>query len=76
MQETGEFGRLLMFLGVGLVLIGATLVWLPKLSWFGHLPGDIMIQRRHMTIVFPLTTCFVLSLAASLLVWLVGRWLR
>ena len=73
MSQMDGFGRWLIFLGLSLALMGAALVLLPKVPWFGRLPGDIIIQRRHVTVFVPITTCLLLSLGASLTLWFVGR---
>ncbi|MGZ5875262.1 MAG: DUF2905 domain-containing protein [Bradyrhizobium sp.] len=47
---------------LGLVILMAGLLW-PYLSQIGlgRLPGDIVIERRNVTLYFPLMTCLVLS---------------
>jgi len=42
-----------------------------KISWLGRLPGDIIIKKENFTFIFPLTTCLLLSLGLSLLIWLI-----
>jgi hypothetical protein len=63
---------------VGVVTAGIGLIWLlvPSLPWLGHLPGDIAIERENVRFYFPLATCILLSLIASAIFWLVGRFLR
>lgn len=36
----------------------------------GRLPGDLVVEQEHFCIYWPLTTCALLSLVASLLFWL------
>ncbi|KAF0092856.1 MAG: hypothetical protein E1N59_3374 [Puniceicoccaceae bacterium 5H] len=62
----------------GLLLTGVGLiVWLLGgrgwLNWFGHLPGDIRVEGERGGFYFPLTTCIVISVALSLLMWLFRR---
>jgi hypothetical protein len=47
---------------LGLVLLFAGLLW-PYLSQIGlgRLPGDVVIERRNMTLYFPLMTCLFLG---------------
>ena len=49
------------------------MVWIlaPSLPWLGRLPGDIRIERESFRLYFPLVTCLLLSLAWSLVVWLI-----
>jgi hypothetical protein len=67
-------GRTLIILGLVLVAVGvvATLVGRPPIP-FGRLPGDIRIHGKNSSFYFPLTTCLILSAAASLAMWLLRR---
>ena len=58
---------------VGLVIATIGLVWLlaPSVPWFGRLPGDIVIERGNSRFYFPVTTCVMVSLLLSGLMWLV-----
>ena len=64
-----------LLIGAGVILIIAGLAWLGigKLPGLGRLPGDILIQRERFTFYLPLTTCLVLSLLLSLILWLISR---
>ncbi len=55
------------FIIAGLVLIIVGLSWstLTKLPLF-RLPGDIIIQKKNFTFIFPITTMILLSAALSL----------
>jgi hypothetical protein len=39
----------------------------------GNLPGDIRIERKGQVFYFPLTTSIVVSLVASLILWIFRR---
>jgi len=68
-----EIGKLLLIAGFFLVGLGTLLVLGAKLPWrLGKLPGDIVFQGRHTTFYFPIVTCLLLSLALTLLLWLVS----
>lgn len=70
-----EVGRWLIFGGLLLVALGAVLLWAPRLfSWFGHLPGDIRIERDGVYIFIPITSALVLSAGLSLL-WNLVAWI-
>ena len=64
-------GWLLVILGLILATMG--LVWLlaPWVSWFGQLPGDIVIERGNSRFYFPVTTCIIVSLVLSGVMWLI-----
>ncbi|HYA27463.1 MAG TPA: DUF2905 domain-containing protein [Acidobacteriota bacterium] len=44
-----------------------------KLPWLGHLPGDISIQRDRFSFYFPLTTCIIISVVISLVLYFLRR---
>ncbi len=71
MDGPTNFGRVLLVLG--LFLAGVGLVWMlaPSVPWLGRLPGDIRVERGNTRFYFPLTTCLLISLLLSLVVWLV-----
>jgi len=66
-------GRLLIVTGLLLVGLGAAVSCSPRLSWLGHLPGDLIIRRDHATVYLPFATCLLLSVLLSAALWLVGR---
>jgi Protein of unknown function (DUF2905) len=61
-------------IGLGLVILLIGVMW-PILSriGLGRLPGDIMFHRGGTTFYFPLVTCIIVSLALSVVFWLVNR---
>ena len=64
--------RLLIILGG--VLLVAGLVWpLIRHSGLGRLPGDFFLQGQHFSFYFPLTTSIVVSLALTVILWLLSR---
>ncbi|MGB9691998.1 MAG: DUF2905 domain-containing protein [Candidatus Sumerlaeaceae bacterium] len=60
-------GKMLIFLGVLLVVVGVILVGLEKLPWLGRLPGDIHIERRNFSFHFPIVTSLLLSVILTIL---------
>ncbi|WP_234553605.1 DUF2905 domain-containing protein [Thermus caliditerrae] len=63
-----EVGKTLLALGILLALLGLLLLYFPKLfAWFGHLPGDIRIERENLRVYIPITSALALSLLLSLL---------
>jgi hypothetical protein len=67
-------GRMLMVAGIVLLVAGLLVTLLGRLPIrLGHLPGDIEIHGRNSTFYFPLTTCILISVVASLVMWLLRR---
>jgi len=72
-----ELGRMLLILAAILAAIGATLYFSGGLPFrLGRLPGDIIHRTQHTTFYFPVVTCLLLSVAASLLLWLISNYRR
>ncbi len=65
-------GPILVAIGVGLILIGL-LLWSGSLSWFGHLPGDIRIERETVHIYIPIVSMLLISAVVSLVLYLVRK---
>jgi len=57
-------GRLLVYLGLGIVALGLLLMMgVP----FGRLPGDIVVRRGNFSFYFPLATSIVVSILLTLI---------
>jgi len=69
----GDIGKILLFTGVGMVLLGGFMMFLSKIPGIGRLPGDIYIKKDNFMFYFPLVTCIVISLIVS---FLFGLWQR
>lgn len=65
-------GELMIVGGVGLAVFGL-LAATGALDWFGRLPGDIRVEGERTHIYVPLTSMLLVSLALSLLVYLLRR---
>jgi DUF2905 family protein len=65
-------GPLLIVVGLSIALVGV-LVWSGGLAWFGRLPGDIRIERDTVRVYIPLVSMFLVSLALSLIIYLINR---
>jgi hypothetical protein len=67
-------GKMLFLSGLALSALGLVLWWRPDaLSWFGHLPGDIRVERESFHFYMPLTSLLILSLAVNLILRLVQK---
>ena len=77
MEPFRELGRVLLMLGGLLVVAGAFFYFGGKLPFrLGRLPVDVVHKGEHTTFYFPIVTCLVLSVAFSLLLWLISRFRR
>ena len=76
-MDLRDLGRMLLLLGAILVLVGAFFFFGGKLPFrLGRLPGDIVHRGEHTTFYFPIITCLVLSVALSLIVWIINHFRR
>lgn len=62
----GQLGRLLLFLGLGLALLGVLLLLGNKLG-LGRLPGDLTWRGKNTTVHFPIATSILVSLVLTVL---------
>ena len=68
------FGRLLITAGLLLVVAGLLVTFAGRLPLrLGHLPGDIHVHGKNFDFYFPLATCVLLSVVASLVLWILRR---
>jgi hypothetical protein len=65
-------GRLLIIAGIVLLVSGLLLNYTHFFSFMnlGRLPGDVRIKRGDFSFYFPLTTCVLLSILLSLIVYI------
>ena len=67
-------GRMLLVAGLLLIVAGLAITYGPRLPIrLGRLPGDIAIHGKNSGIYFPVTTCILVSVVLSLVMWLVRR---
>lgn len=64
--------RILIAIGAIILLAGLLWPWLSKLG-LGRLPGDIRVESDSGGFYFPITTCIVISLVLSLVLWFIRR---
>jgi len=70
MQEIGKF---LFVIGLIVTAVGFLLWKVGNKLPLGRLPGDIAIQKPNYSFYFPITTCIVISIVLTLLMWLLKR---
>jgi hypothetical protein len=77
MEPIRAIGRVALISGFVLVGVGALLYFGGKLPFrLGRLPGDIFYQGKHGSFYFPVVTCILLSVALSLIFWVIGHFRR
>ena len=58
--------------GVGVIVLGL-LIYSGGLNWFGRLPGDVRYEGENTRIYFPIVSMLLISLALSLLLYLIRK---
>jgi len=66
-------GKILIYLGLMLIVIGVILTLAGKLPWLGRLPGDIAIERDNFSFYFPIATSILVSVIISLVLYFFRR---
>jgi hypothetical protein len=67
-----DMQRILIAIGAILLLVGLLWRWLRRLG-LGRLPGDIRIETANGVFYFPITTCVIVSIVVSLVIWFIRR---
>ena len=62
-----EIGKLLVFIGLAIMLVGALLWCGVGKGWLGQLPGDVNYSRGNFSFHFPIITCIVLSILVTVI---------
>jgi Protein of unknown function (DUF2905) len=68
-----DFGKILVFFGLILIVVGLIFLFGPKIPWLGKLPGDITIKKENFIFYFPLATSLVISILLTILFSLFRR---
>jgi hypothetical protein len=72
MKALGEMGKLLVLAGIVLAAAGLLLLAAARLGW-RRFPGTLVFSGKHVTFVFPLLLCVVISLLLTLILSLWRR---
>lgn len=72
-MDAESLGRVLLYLGGGLVLLGGVVLLLGRVVNLGSLPGDFAYEGENVRIYVPFGTMLVLSIVLTVLVNLVLR---
>ena len=69
-------GRYIILFGVIILIVGLIIYFFGnKLSWVGHLPGDIRVEKENFKFYFPITTMILISVLLTLIINITRRWL-
>ena len=65
-------GQLIVVLGLVVIVLGLMTMrgWL---GWFGHLPGDVRVERPNVRIYVPIVSMLLISILFSVLSYVLRR---
>lgn len=65
-------GQLLVLVGLILIVVGLVAMrgWL---GWFGHLPGDVRIEKPSVRVYVPIVSMLLISILFSVLSYVLRR---
>jgi hypothetical protein len=73
---SNQTGKYIIIIGIAVVVIGAIIYFFPNaFKWFGRLPGDIRYEKGNTGFYFPVVTMIVVSLALTILINMIRRFL-
>ncbi len=64
-------GKLLIAIGLTIALLGAIFLLLGQLGLF-KLPGDLQFGSKNWRVFIPITTCIIISIILTLILWLIS----
>lgn len=73
-----DLGRLLIFAGAGLIVVGGIILLLGRMPGlpFGKLPGDFSWEQGGVRVYLPLATMVIVSIILTILVNVIVRLFR
>lgn len=75
-MDANTLGRGLVYLGLGLALLGGLVLVLGRAIDLGSLPGDLVYRDDNVRVYVPIATMIVLSIVLTLLLNLALRLFR
>jgi hypothetical protein len=68
-----SLGRLILLVGLAIAVVGLILMVAGRVPFLGRLPGDIYVQRGNGSFYFPIVTCILISVIATIVLNLLSR---
>ena len=73
MNSLETMGKLLLIIGGAMIVLGGLLWLASKVSFLGHLPGDIRIEKPGFTCMVPLASSILISILLTVLLNIIVR---
>jgi len=66
-----QIGKLFIAIGVTIILMGVGIMLLGQLGLF-KLPGDLQLGSKNWRVFLPITSCLIISIILTLILWLIS----
>jgi len=66
-----QFGKLLIFAGITIVLLGAIVMIFGRIGFF-KFPGDFEFGSKNWRIYIPIASCIIISIILTIILWLIN----
>jgi len=76
MDQWTQVGKLLLFGGMAITVLGGVLLLAGRIPWLGRLPGDIYIEHEKFSCFFPLATSIIVSLLLTVVLNIIVRLIK
>ena len=73
MWEYNSIGKLLIYFGIILLILGGIFYLNTKFPFINKIPGNIIIQRKNFTFYFPLGLCILISIILNIILRIFHR---
>lgn len=67
--NAASLAKITIFAGLSMMVIGVLLFFADKIPFLWRLPGDIYIERKRFSFYFPITSCIIISLVLSAILY-------
>lgn len=71
----GQFGKWLIAAGLIIALVGMVVFFLERTGLL-KLPGDLQFGSKNWRIYLPITSCILISIILTLILWLISYFRR
>ncbi len=71
----GQFGKWLILFGIIIVAFGMMFLLLGRLGFF-RLPGDLHFGSKNWHVFLPITSCILISLLLTIILWIISYFHR
>lgn len=68
MDFWNNLGKILIFIGIGIAIMGGLIFLFSKVPFFGKLPGDIIIKEENFSFYFPIVTSIIISIVLTIII--------